>query len=38
MRAAGLELVAVYEAFTKDEPGSRTERLQFVAREVQKKS
>ena len=38
LRAAGLELVAVYEAFTKDEPGSRTERLQFVAREVQKKS
>lgn len=36
LQKAGLELVAVYEAFTRDEPGGKTERLQFMAREVQK--
>lgn len=34
---AGLELTAVYEAFTTGEPGAGTERLQFVAREIEKK-
>lgn len=33
---AGLKLLAVYRAFTEEEPDGKTERLQFVVQEVQK--
>lgn len=36
LKAAGLEVVAVYDAFTRKEPGPESERVYFIAREVQK--
>lgn len=33
IRAAGMELVRVYEAFTEQAPGANCERLYFIARE-----
>ena len=34
---SGLEFVAAYDAFTKDEPGERSERIYVIARESGKK-
>ena len=34
---SGLEFVTVYDAFTKDEPGERSERIYVIARESGKK-
>lgn len=36
LEEAGLELVTIYEAMTKDEPSETSERVYVVAREVQK--
>ena len=36
LKNAGLEVVAVYDAFTKNAPGPESERVYFIAREVQK--
>ena len=33
---AGLEFVTVYDAFTRNEPNSESERIYVVARECQK--
>lgn len=36
LKAAGMEVVAVYDAFTKNAPGPESERVYFIAREIQK--
>lgn len=38
IKAAGMEFLAVYDAFTKDAPGPESERIYFVAREKGKKA
>ncbi|BFL45774.1 class I SAM-dependent methyltransferase [Lactonifactor longoviformis] len=36
LEEAGLQFVSVYEAFTREEPDSESERVYFLAREVEK--
>ena len=36
LNLAGLEFVTVYDAFTRNEPNSESERIYVVARECQK--
>lgn len=38
IKAAGMEFLAVYDAFTKDAPGPESERIYFAAREKGKKA
>lgn len=36
LEEAGLQFIAVYEAFTREQPGEECERVYFLAREVEK--